>query len=132
MICFIKMRKHLAKKQSLNALNTDTVTTTGVDLRKNKSESGKIRERIYQKNVTRMTITLVSISTLVRITTLACGVYWLFQFDLIAAILGVSADTTIALNSTLSFFVYIRFNKKYRKIFLDLVLRHTDNGRLEH
>ena len=81
------------------------------------------RERIYQKNVTHMTITLVLISTLVRITTLTCGIYWLFQFDLIAAILGVSADTAIALNSTVPFFVYLRFNRKYRKIFLDLILR---------
>ena len=71
--------------------------------------------------MSQMTITLVVISTLVRITTLTCGIYWLFAYDLIAAILGVSADTAIALNATVPFFVYLRFNRKYRKIFLNLI-----------
>jgi hypothetical protein len=63
----------------------------------------KEREKTFQKNMSQMTITLVVISSLVRVTTSTCGIYWLFAYDLIAAILGVSADTAIALNATVPF-----------------------------
>jgi hypothetical protein len=84
-------------------------------------DPNKEREKTFQKNTSQMTITLVVISSLVRVTTLTCSIYWLFAFDTIAAILGVSADTAIALNATVPFFVYLRFNRKYRKIFLGLI-----------
>ena len=85
------------------------------------------REKTYQNNMSQMTITFVFISTIVRITTLTCGIYWLFSYDLIAVVLGVSADTAIALNATVPFFVYLRFNRKYRKIFLNLIFGRKKN-----
>ena len=115
-LCLIEIKKQIAKKQLLTSItNMDTWQPVLVnDLRKS-------REQIYQNNMTQLTVTLVVISSLVRITTLTCGIYWLFAFDLISAVLGVSADTAQMLNSTVSFFVYLRFNRKYRKIFLDLI-----------
>ena len=118
-ICFIQMKKQMARKE---VLSNDTSTSRAiVTISAHVIDSKKEREKIFQKNMSQMTITLVVISTLVRITTLTCGIYWLFAYDLIAAILGVSADTAIALNATVPFFVYLRFNRKYRKIFLNLI-----------
>ena len=118
-ICFFYMKNHSAKKQKLTNDSSPRaiviISSQIIDLKKE-------REKTFQKNVSQMTITLVIISSLVRVTTLTCGIYWLFAYDLIAAILGVSADTAIALNATVPFFVYLRFNRKYRRIFLDLVL----------
>jgi len=62
----------------------------------------------------------------VRITTLTCGIYWLFTYDLFAAILGVGADMAIALNSAVAFFVFYVFNKKFRKNFFNLIKRRSN------
>jgi hypothetical protein len=122
--CYIKMKKHLAKRQILTTINQATLnravtSTTQV------TESKKEKDRTYQHNMSQMTITLVLITTLARIITLSCGIYWLNTFDLIGAILGVSADLAIVLNSTMPFFVYLRFNTKYRKIFSDSIFRRS-------
>ena len=114
-ICFIQMKKQMARKEVLTNETSNRAGSAQV------IDPKKEREKTFQKNMSQMTITLVVISTLVRITTLTCGIYWLFAYDLIAAILGVSADTAIALNATVPFFVYLRFNRKYRKIFLGLI-----------
>ena len=106
-ICFIQMKKQMARKE---VLSNDTSTSRAiVTISAHVIDSKKEREKTFQKNMSQMTITLVVISTLVRITTLTCGIYWLFAYDLIAAILGVSADTAIALNATVPFFVFLRF-----------------------
>ena len=124
--CFIQMKRQMAKKQTLTTTNLDTVmSSTRVNDMKTE------REKTYQNNMSQMTITLVFISTMVRITTLTCGIYWLFSYDLIAAVLGVSADTAIALNATVPFFVYLRFNRKYRKIFLDLIFRRQKSDHIK-
>jgi hypothetical protein len=118
-ICFIQMKRQIARKE---VLSNETSNRTGVTIiSSHVTDLKKEREKTYQKNMSQMTITLVLISTIVRITTLTCGIYWLFAYDLIAAILGVSADTAIALNATVPFFVYLRFNRKYRRIFLNLI-----------
>jgi hypothetical protein len=117
-ICFIKMKQQMAKKE---VLTNETSNRVGVTSSSQVIDPKKEREKAFQKNMAQMTITLVVISTLVRITTTTCGIYWLFAYDLIAAILGVSADTAIALNAMVPFFVYLRFNRKYRKIFLGLI-----------
>ncbi len=105
----------MAKKEVLTNETSNRVGSSQV------IDPKKEREKAFQKNMAQMTITLVVISSLVRVTTLACGIYWLFAYDTIAAILGLSADTAIALNAMVPFFVYMRFNRKYRKIFLGLI-----------
>ena len=117
-ICFIQMKRQMAKKE---VLTSETSNRVGVTSSSQVIDPKKEREKTFQKNMAQMTITLVVISSLVRVTTLTCGIYWLFAYDTIAAILGVSADTAIALNATVPFFVYLRFNRKYRKIFLGLM-----------
>jgi hypothetical protein len=117
-ICFIKMKRQMARKE---VLTNETSNRVGVTSSSQVTDIKKEREKAFQKNMYQMTITLVVNSSLVRITTLTCGIYWLFAYDLIAAILGVSADTAIALNAMVPFFVYLRFNRKYRKIFLKLL-----------
>jgi hypothetical protein len=119
-ICFYYMKNHSAKK---HVLTNDTSTSRAiVTISAHAIDSKKEREKTFQKNMSQMTITLVLISTLVRITTLTCGIYWLFAYDLISVILGMFSDSAVALNATVPFFVFLRFNKKYRRIFLDLVL----------
>jgi hypothetical protein len=122
--CYIQMKRQMAKKQTLTTAYLDTVMASS---RVNDMKTE--RERKYQKNMSQLTITLVMISTIVRITTLTCGIYWLFSYDFIAVVLGVSADTAIALNATVPFFVYLRFNRKYRKIFLNLISGRNKNRR---
>jgi len=112
------MKQQMAKKE---VLTNETSNRVGSTSSSQVIDPKKEREKAFQKNMSQMTITLVVISTLVRITTTTCGIYWLFAYDLIAAILGVSADTAIALNAMVPFFVYLRFNRKYRKIFLGLI-----------
>jgi hypothetical protein len=117
-ICFIKMKRQMAKKE---VLTNKTSNRVGVTSSSQVIDPKKEREKAFQKNMAQMTIILVVISSLVRVTTLACGIYWLFAYDTIAAILGLSADTAIALNAMVPFFVYMRFNRKNRKIFLGLI-----------
>ena len=123
LICFIQMRKHSIKKQSLflqssrppsNVIASSSTSNQIMDLKKKK-------EQIKQRSITYMTITLVLISTLVRLTPLSSGIYWMFAYDNVAVVLGVLADCAAALNSIYPFFVYCKFNKKYRKIFLKLL-----------
>ncbi len=114
------MKNHSAKK---HVLTNDKSTSRAIVTDASRAiDSKKEREKTFQKNMSQMTITIVVISTLVRITTLTCGIYWLFAYDLISVILGMCSDTTVALNATVPFIVYLRFNKKYRRIFLGLVL----------
>ena len=119
-ICFYFMKNHSAKKHVLT--NDASTGRAMVTFASRAIDSKKEREKTFQKNMSQMTITLVVISIMVRITTLTCGIYWLFAYDLISVIIGMCSDTTVALNATVPFFVYLRFNKKYRRIFLDLIL----------
>ena len=115
LISFIQMRKHSAKKKLLGALHLQTTTTSQMPQNE--------RQRIYERNMFWMIITVCFNSCLVKTTTFACNIYWLFQYNLFAYIIGVVADIFIALNSTLPFLIYLRFNRKFRNILSNKIFR---------
>ena len=115
LICFIQVKRQVDKKNSM--MSTSAPSSINSNDRKNK------RQRQYETNMSLMVILLCLISTLVRITTLTCAIYWLLAYDLIGAVLGVSADTIIVINSTLPFFIFLRFNRKFRANFSRLLFQ---------
>ena len=112
-ISFIQMKRHASKKVSMiiTPVAASTSPRPNID-----------RQRKYQKNMSQMIISLCLITVLVKITNLSSGISWLFTSDLIAVVFGVSADTFIALNSAVPFFIYFRFNRKFRANLFRLVL----------
>ncbi len=128
-ICFVHMKRHVSKKLTLTNINFNIGNTPNViNLPQTSYQANELaqeRIRIYQKNIFQMTITLLTISTIVRITTLTCGIYWLFRNDFFAIIIGMMADISIASNAMLPFFVHLKFNNKYRKILFSIVKRRV-------
>jgi hypothetical protein len=79
---------------------------------KSKSKSHK-----SQKNLSLMITSLITLNIFVRLSDMVCLVYCLISLDLIASILGCINDLAIALNSSLPFFIFYKFNSKFRKEF---------------
>lgn len=116
---YIQMRKYYSKRHFL--IPTIQIPAAvgiqhlpGIATNNQRNE----RQRVYEKNIMWMVIIVCLNSCIVKTTTFFCNIYWLFEYDLIANILGIAADTFIAMNSMLPFLIYLRFNRKFREILL--------------
>ena len=53
-----------------------------------------------------MIMSLIALSSLIRLTTLTTDINWLFRYDLVDVALVCAADVAIILNSALAFFLF--------------------------
>ena len=83
------------------------------------------RNKAVEKNHLKLVLTICFISIIIRVSCVACDVYYLFSTDHIAILLGTLSDLTLVLGPSVSFFVFYYFNRDFRMSFLNIVFRNT-------
>ena len=112
--CFVQMKRFLGQKYAM----FKTPRTSSSDPNNKK----QLASQSSEKKMSLMVCTLCLISILSRITTTTGNIYYfLAQFDFYAQLLAGLDDYAVVLNSTLSFFVFYHFNKKFRQEFIKVL-----------
>ena len=79
------------------------------------------KSRQTEKNHLLMVITLCCIAIVSRAVLIMNSVYYLFSTDYIATLSGALVDLAIAFGPAVSFFVFHRFNRRFKKEFLIMI-----------
>jgi hypothetical protein len=79
------------------------------------------RQNFAEKNHLKLVLSMCFISIIMRFTSIACDVYYLFSSDYIATLLGAILDLVLVVGPTSSFFVFYNFNADFKKTLLNMV-----------
>ena len=109
----IQMRRYFKKRSMLLSLQSNGIM--------NKVTRRELKLQQTERDHLHMVITLCSIVVVSRSVVLATNIYYLFSVDFIATLLGTFTDLLAILGPITSFFVFYRFNKKFRREFRKMV-----------
>jgi len=126
-VSLYEMNKYFNQKRSL--LRPQKLAIVESQLASNNNNNAMTaqnkRNKAAEKNHLKLVLTICFISIIIRVSCVACDVYYLFSTDHIAILLGTLSDLTLVLGPSVSFFVFYYFNRDFRLSFLNIVFRNT-------
>ena len=118
-VSLIQMRAYFKKKSRQLLQNS-----AGINAKATKHE---IKLRNTEKNHLLMVITLCFIAIISRTVLIMSNIYYLYTLDYVTVLMGTLADLVIIFGPFSSFFVFFKFNKKFRNEFFAIFCIFRDD-----